>query len=314
MKTCLMITACLMVFLSACTTQDATTEAAIYVFESGANGFNTKTVFYDDGKEVVAFDAQFTAAHAQAALDFIRSKTSNPVKYLVVSHPNPDKFNGIPTFQQAGAQVIASKQTIDQMPAVHQYKKYYFVQIAGTFTDATYPSLPTVDISFEGAYTLNLANGGVVELKELNSVGVSSNQTIAAIPSLQTLVVGDLIHHQAHAWLEGPIVNGAATYSETAWIQTLQTLKNTYNTTWMVYGGRGTKATLEVAVDTQITYLQQASTITQNYINGLSGATLADKKQQVDYMALQQLFEQAFPSYALGYMINYGAYGLIAAL
>ncbi|MGH2615900.1 MAG: hypothetical protein ACRDJC_11715, partial [Thermomicrobiales bacterium] len=39
----------------------------LYTFDSGAEGFFTKTYFYDTGSEVVAFDAQFTPELAQRA-------------------------------------------------------------------------------------------------------------------------------------------------------------------------------------------------------------------------------------------------------
>jgi hypothetical protein len=54
-------------------------KSRVHVFESDANGFNTKTFFYDNGSEVVAFDTQFTPALAEQALTFLRTKTNNPI-------------------------------------------------------------------------------------------------------------------------------------------------------------------------------------------------------------------------------------------
>jgi glyoxylase-like metal-dependent hydrolase (beta-lactamase superfamily II) len=113
----------------------------VHVFESDANGFNTKTFFYDNGSEVVALDTQFTPALAEQALIFLRTKTQNPISYVVVTHPNPDKFNGISIFSKEGAKVIASEATSKAMTEVHAYKKYYFVNIAKMFSDASYPNL-----------------------------------------------------------------------------------------------------------------------------------------------------------------------------
>jgi glyoxylase-like metal-dependent hydrolase (beta-lactamase superfamily II) len=170
------------------------------VFESDANGFNTKTFFYDTGKEVVAFDAQFTPQTAQQAIAALRAETDNPITYLVITHPNPDKFNGMTAFQDEGAKAVASQATADAMPGVNAYKKAFFVG-AGMFTDKTYPTLGTVDQTFSGTTTLDLGNGQTVELRELSQPGVSSTQTVAFIPELDALIVGDLVHHQAHAWL-----------------------------------------------------------------------------------------------------------------
>ena len=80
----------------------------LYTFDSGEAGFFTKTYFYDTGSEVVAFDAQFTPELAEAAIASLREQTDNPITSLVITHPNPDKFNGAPAFQAEGAEVTAS--------------------------------------------------------------------------------------------------------------------------------------------------------------------------------------------------------------
>src|SRR5215204_1841763 len=100
---------------------------ALYTFDSGEAGFFTKTYFYDTGSEVVAFDAEFTPELAEAPIAALREQTGNPITYLVITHPNPDKFNGAPAFQDAGATVIASEATDAAIPGVHEYKKAGFV-------------------------------------------------------------------------------------------------------------------------------------------------------------------------------------------
>jgi glyoxylase-like metal-dependent hydrolase (beta-lactamase superfamily II) len=67
----------------------------VFAFESDAGGFNTRTWFYDDGQELVAFDAQFTPELARQAIAFARARTAHPIRTLVITHPNPDKFNGM---------------------------------------------------------------------------------------------------------------------------------------------------------------------------------------------------------------------------
>ncbi|MFY7786331.1 MAG: hypothetical protein ACOVQA_00540 [Thermoflexibacteraceae bacterium] len=306
----------LLILGTSCASQDVAAGSIgnIYVFESDGNGFNTKTVFYDDGKEVVAFDAQFTEQTAQQAIDFLKTKTKNPIKYLVVLHPNPDKFNGIPAFKKIGAKVIMSNQTASNLAGVHAYKKYYFVNIAKMFTDASYPQLPTADVTFEDSYTIQLSNGGKVNLTELKQRGISNNQTVAEITRAKALVVGDLVHHNAHAWLEGAIVNGAANYNGTSWVNVLTTIQQKYAKDLIVYGGRGEAAVLSVAIPQQINYLQNADKITREYVNTLAGANLEEKKAKVNYADLQKVFEKTFPTYQLGYMVAYGAYGLVGSL
>ncbi len=113
--------------------------------------------------------------------------------------------------------MIASEATAAAMPGVHDYKRAFFVG-AGMFTEATYPALGEVDETFSGEMTLDLDEGKTVELSELSEPGVSSTQTVAFIPEMDALVVGDLVHHNLHAWLEGGIVAGQATPTLDGWI------------------------------------------------------------------------------------------------
>lgn len=290
-------------------------QGTLYTFKSDGHGFDTKNYFYDTGKEVVVFDAQFTAAYAQQSIDFIRTKTKSPITHVVVTHPNPDKFNGITVFQKLGAKVIASKKTAAAMAGVHAYKKYYFVKVAKSFTDATYPTLGTVDVTFEKEYKLSLGTGEVLRLTELGTAGVSSNQTVAYIPSIKSYIVGDLVHHKAHAWLEGGIVNGKPVPTLKQWRATLDALLALEGANEsLVYGGRGEKAPLGQAVQAQKTYLRKAESIVKEYVGGLQDkSVLQGEKAAAHYKALQTQFEAAFPDYALGYMIQYGVYGLVGA-
>lgn len=304
-------------FLISCTSmassrlpQSATHQ--IHQFESDANGFNTKNFFYDNGEEVVVFDTQFTADLAAQSIAFIRSKTKSPITTVVITHPNPDKFNGATEFQKLGAKVVASKATAAAISGVHAYKKYYFTQIAKMFSDATYPQEARIDQTFERELDLRLRNGEVIELRELAQPGVSSTQTVAFVPTAKFLLVGDLVHHRAHAWLEGGIVNGKATPTLAGWIADLRQIAAMYPETTAVYGGRGEAAPLKTAINEQIVYLQKADQIVSDYVSHLGArkAELAGPKAAEHSAALQAQFEREFPSYGLGYMINYGVYGL----
>jgi glyoxylase-like metal-dependent hydrolase (beta-lactamase superfamily II) len=291
------------------------TSGKIYAYESDGNGFNTKNFFYDNGEEVVAFDTQFTPDLAEKSIAFLRTKTSNPITYVVVTHPNPDKFNGMSVFQKLGAKVIASNRTADSMKGVHQYKKYFFVNMAKMFTEETYPKLSQVDVTFDQTYDLRLKSGETITLRELAQPGVSSNQTVGSIPAVNAVIVGDLVHHNAHAWLEGGIVNGKPTPTLKGWIADLNELQSMFKDApeTVVYGGRGEAVKVNDAVKAQIAYLNKADTLVSKYVKGLGErkAELQGDKAGEHYKALQALFEKTFPTYGLGYMIQYGVYGLV---
>ncbi|MFE9139603.1 MBL fold metallo-hydrolase [Streptomyces sp. NPDC007355] len=303
--------------LTACTAATATPAHAphptIYTFTSDVNGFDTHTEFLDTGKSVVAFDAQFTPGYAEKAMAFLRTKTNHPVKYVVVTHPNPDKFQGIPTFKAAGAISIASTATAEAMPRVWTYKKNFFVNVAKTFTNDNYPALPAIDRTFNRRSKL-VIDGVRIDLRVLDHPGISSTQTIATVPALKSVIVGDLVHHGAHAWLEGGIIDGKPAPALDGWKQDLDQIKDHIPGTWTVYGGRGTTTTVYEAVTQQKAYLTAADRDVSALIAPLTPAqrtaALADPSALV--VQLVDKLTSQFPAHELPYMISYGSYGLIS--
>lgn len=288
------------------------TQPAVYTYESDASGFNTKNYFYDTGTQVVAFDTQFTPALAESSLKFLRTKTQNPVTYVVITHPNPDKFNGISVFKKEGAVVISSAATYDALPGVHAYKKAFFVQTAKMFTEATYPKLELPDAVFQGSS--KLIEG--VELKELSKPGVSSTQTVAYLPEVESVVVGDLIHHGTHAWLEGGIVNGKAAPDLEGWQDDLDELDSLYPASTRVLAGRGAEVELRTAVIHQHLYLMLADLLVGQYLRDLgpnAKSELQGPSAGAHYARLRALFENRLPNYGLSYLIEYGIYGLVSS-
>ncbi len=295
------------------TSPDAAGSAALETFTSDANAFDTHSFWVDTGREVVVFDAQFTPEWAKRLIDDIHAKTSSPIRWVVVTHPNPDKFNGASAFQAIGAKVIASKTTAKAIPGVHAYKKGYFVNVAKSFTDETYPAEAKIDVTFEGDYDLPLDSTTTkISLHELKHRGVSSTQTVAFIPRLSALVVGDLVHHNAHAWLEGGIVDGKPVPDLASWKLALGEIATKYDGA-TVFGGRGDAAKVDVAVKAEQAYLAKLNAIVTTYVRNLgknASQELSGPNAGAHYKAIATAAAQAYPDYALAYMIEYGVYGL----
>jgi glyoxylase-like metal-dependent hydrolase (beta-lactamase superfamily II) len=154
-------------------------------------------------------------------------------------------------------------------------------------------------------------------LSELSQPGVSSTQTVAVIPELNALLVGDLVHHNLHAWLEGGIVNGQATPTIDGWIADLHELEARFagEPEPTVYGGRGEAAPLSVAVADQIAYLEHADQIVTDYVAGLGDrkSELSGENAGEHYAAIQAELEATFPAYAFPDMISFSVYGLVNA-
>lgn len=281
-------------------------------YTSTANGFDTHTYYYDDGKEVTIIDTQFVPQLTQAMVDAIRQQSTSPITRVIVTHPNPDKFNGLPVLHRLGVQSIASDATAAAMPGVHAYKRYFFVNIAKAFSEDTYPSFEPVTATFSGRTTIRLKSGETLTLIELKNPGVATTQTVVRIDRTGDLVVGDLVHYRAHAWLEGGIANGSPQPDLAKWRAAVRELESLGK--GKVYGGRGQVGSVKDVVAYQTDYLAKAEGIVGTYVSVIPKAELADPaRAQIHYQTLQKLFEQQFPSAELSYLIGYGVYGLVSS-
>ena len=288
----------------------------LHVFTSDAAGFNTHSVWYDDGKEVTVVDTQFVPAAAQALVADIQQKTKSPITRIIVTHPNPDKFNALSVFHQLGVQSVASKATAAALPGTDAYKRYFWVKEAKAFTDETYPKAEAVQKTFSGMQTLRLKSGETISVIELKTPGISSTQTVVRIDKTGDLIVGDMVHTQNHAWLEGGIVDGKPTPNLAGWkagLQELLTFSKGHPQA-IAYGGRGSFVPVAQAVAEQTAYLTRSEAIVDNYIASLGDkkAELLDPaKQGTHHANIQAAVAQAFPGYAMPELVGYSVYGLV---
>jgi glyoxylase-like metal-dependent hydrolase (beta-lactamase superfamily II) len=288
----------------------------LHVFTSDAAGFNTHSAWYDDGKEVTVVDSQFVPAAAQALIADIQQKTKSPITRIIVTHPNPDKFNALSVFHKLGAQSVASAATAAAIPGTDAYKRYFWVKVAKAFTDESYPKVEAVQKTFSGKQTIALKSGETISLIELKTPGVSSTQTVVRIDKTGDLIVGDLVHTQNHAWLEGGIVDGKAMPNLPGWkagLQELLILSKGHKQA-RAYGGRGSFVPVAQAVKQQTAYLTKAEAIVDAYIANLGDkkAELQDPaKQGAHHGNIQAELAKAFPSYAMPDLVGYSVYGLV---
>lgn len=298
--------------LASCAFSGVANAGDLHVSTSDAAGFNTHSVWYDDGQEVTVVDAQFTPAAAAAVLADIHAQTKSPVTRVIVTHPNADKFNGLSAFAAEGAEIIASAKTAEAMPGVDAYKRYFFINIAKMFTEETYPKLMPVATTYSGQNVITLKSGETITLIELAQPGVASDQTVVRIDQSGDLIVGDLVASNTHAWFEGGIVDGKPVPTLEGWKADLAELAALG--TGNVYGGRGDAQPVAEAVAQQTAYLDIADKIVGDYIAGLGDkvAELSDPALQgAHYGAIQAKFVEAFPDYALPDLVGFSVYGLV---
>lgn len=286
------------------------------VFTSDEKGFDTHTFYYDDGKEVVLIDTQFVPALTEAMVRQVKAATSSPITRVIVTHPNPDKFNGLATLHAMGVRSISSTAVADALPAVHAYKEAFWTRTMKAFPEGTYPKLEPVQQRFDGGqHTLKLASGETLTLFALRHAGVAAHQVVVRIDRTGDLIVGDLVHHHAHAWLEGGLVDGRPLPKIDGWIAALGELPAlaSQHPRAKVYGGRGEFVRVGDAVAAQQAYLRRVREIVSAYVAELGERRVelskADKAA-AHHEALEKRIAQAFPAYKLPYMVRYSVYGL----
>ena len=298
------------VMLSALLCNSQQSSPNIHEFDAGPNFFNTKTFFYDNGEEVIAFGAQLTSEVARQSIEFLRTKTKNPITWLVILHPTIHQFNSLGVFQNIGSNTIASAKTVAGMSDEFQFKTKYFLSGPGKshyITPENWPSLPQVDSTFENTFSIVLKNGQKIILKELSSAGPSASHTVAYVIEEEALFVGDLVQHQTHARMDGRIINDRECPMIESWISNLNELNKIFkrDPEITVYGSRGRQTSLPTAVYDQARYLKLAYPLIINFYNNNRRSWLGGPIPEKYYKELQRDMEQAFPSYALSYLTRH---------
>lgn len=288
-------------------------------FTSDANGFDTHTYFYDDGKEVTLIDTQFVPKLTEAMVAQVKAKTKSPITRVIVTHANPDKYNGLPYLHKLGVESISSAAVAKDMPVVHAYKENFWVNSAKAFQPGTYPAFENVRTTFNKTKTIKLKSGETITLFELDNPGVTTHQVVVRIDQSGDLVVGDLVHAKAHLWLEGGLVDGKPRPDLKRWSDAVGELPrlSAGKPNARLYGGRGEVQPVVDAVREQQAYLAKAQALVVDYVGELGArkGELADpQKNGAHYKELEKRFATTFPDYKLPYMIGYSVYGLVNAV
>ena len=209
---------------------------------------NTGVIVGDDG--VMVIDAQATPLMAREVIRRIRSVTSKPVKYVVLTHYHAVRVLGASAFK--AEHIIASEATLglirergaqDMRSEIGRFPRLF--RGAGTIPGLTWPTL-----TFRGELTLRM---GKLEVKIIHAgAGHTGGDTIVWVPSQKVLFSGDLVEYEAG------IYTGDAHLE--VWPETLQKLRALKP--HALVPGRGPALTTPAESDRAIAY-------TQDFIRGL---------------------------------------------
>jgi len=148
----------------------------IYQVKGGA-GANTG--FFVGEKEVLAIDAKMTEDSARQMIAEIKRLTSNPIRYIILTHSDRDHINGLVGFPQ-GIDIISQEKT-----RIHMDKAFQTAQDRAC--------LP--NITFSDRLNLHLSGISPGKLIELIYYGPAHTDGDAVVyfPDEKVAFIGDLI-------------------------------------------------------------------------------------------------------------------------
>lgn len=166
----------------------------VQVFTGSPGGFLVDSTLVTGDKDAILIDAQFDRADAHRLVAQILESKKN-LTTVYITHSHPDHYFGLEVIHQAfpKAKLVALPATVAEIKKTWQGKVKQWGPMYGDNL-ATAPVLPTAlsgtTLTLEGQ-TLEI-HGGVQ--------GDDGNNSYVWIPSLKTIVAGDIVYRGVHVW------------------------------------------------------------------------------------------------------------------
>lgn len=165
----------------------------IETFNPGKDAiFNVSSTLISGDKDAILIDAQFQKQHAKKLVDLIKKSGKN-LKYIYISHSDPDYYFGIDEVKKAypNAKIISTAQTAYLIQATKDAK-------LNIWKDQLKTDIPTQLVVPEAVEKnkLNIDGQEIVIKLDPND----SAHSFLWIPSLKTIVGGISVSKDGHLW------------------------------------------------------------------------------------------------------------------
>ncbi|NVB77151.1 MAG: MBL fold metallo-hydrolase [Kofleriaceae bacterium] len=191
----------------------AETKLTTSVYTASPNGFHVSSTLVAGEKEAVLIDGQFSLADAHRLVAMIL-ESKKTLTTVYVTHWHPDHYFGLVVIKQAfpKAKFVATPESIKEIKKTWAAKVKQWSPVFGDLVPKN-PILPTA----LKTNTLTL-EGQTLEIHP-NVQGDSPDNSYVWIPSIKTVIAGDIVYRGVHPWT-------AETNGETrkAWMKTLDEL------------------------------------------------------------------------------------------
>jgi glyoxylase-like metal-dependent hydrolase (beta-lactamase superfamily II) len=253
----------------------------VQVLTASPGGFLVDSTLISGEKDAVLIDGQFTLADAHRVVAAIL-ESKKTLTTVYVTHAHPDHYFGLVVIKQAfpGAKLVALPATIADIERTWKAKAAQWAPMFGPNLTAR-PIVPSPlagkTIALEG-HTLEV-HGGVQ--------GDEANSSYVWIPSIKTVVAGDIVYQGVHPWT-------AETNAESrkAWDKTLQELTALGPTT-VVAGHKDPKAPDDLS----------GVVLTRAYLKAFDEAVASSKSAD----EAERKIKARYPTLALDVIAHFGA-------
>lgn len=187
----------------------AETKLTTTTFTASQGGFLVDSTLVAGDKEAILIDGQFSLADAHRLVAMIM-ESKKTLTTVYVTHSHPDHYFGLNVIKQAfpNVKIVATPETVKEIRATWAGKVNQWSPMYGDLITKK-PIIPTV---LKGN-TLTL-EGQTLEIK--NGVGDEAQETYVWIPSIKTVVAGDIVFRGVHPWTAEGKADGRK-----AWVKTL---------------------------------------------------------------------------------------------
>ncbi|MEO8704523.1 MAG: MBL fold metallo-hydrolase [Kofleriaceae bacterium] len=174
-------------------TAHAETKLTTAVFTASPGGFQVNSTLVAGDKEAVLVDGQFDLADAHRLVAMIL-ESKKTLTTVYVTHSHPDHYFGLAVIKQAfpKAKFVTTPAALAEIKKTWQAKVKQWGPLYGDLV----PQKPELPVALKGT-TITL-EGQTLEIK--SGQGDSADNTYVWIPSIKTVIAGDIVYSGVHAW------------------------------------------------------------------------------------------------------------------
>jgi glyoxylase-like metal-dependent hydrolase (beta-lactamase superfamily II) len=206
----------------------------IHVYTAPADKFFINSFLIETATGVIVVDTQFlvsTAEELGASLD----RLGKPLAAIIITHPHPDHYNGLPVLMRnrAPVPVYANQATISGIKTSQSEKRAAWMPVYG----ADYPAADGLPDHPLGVDEILDIAGTQLRLVDIGP-GECADNAIIHIPEADALIASDLIYNGAHPWL--------AEHRTSSWLRQLDDVQGRFGNIPNIYAGHGPPGTGEL--------------------------------------------------------------------